>query len=193
MPVAEKRAAPVTAPVVAQTPETVPEVAVVEQKTSPKVPPSRGGQGGLSIKDIIKKTQNTPKTARQELVVSSEPVTVEKLNAAWIRMADAQTQYPRLATAIRQTVPVLLEDNLTVQFNVGNSAQQSWIEKNSLPQLIGFLQRELKNGDVQLVVGVTQVEQQEKKLYMPHEKAEFLYKNNPELVALAKDMELDIK
>ena len=193
VPVAEKRAAPVTAQVVAQTPETVPEVAVVEQKTSPKVPPSRGGQGGLSIKDIIKKTQNTPKTARQELVVSSEPVTVEKLNAAWIRMADAQTQYPRLATAIRQTVPVLLEDNLTVQFNVGNSAQQSWIEKNSLPQLIGFLQRELKNGDVKLVVGVTQVEQQEKKLYMPHEKAEFLYKNNPELVALAKDMELDIK
>lgn len=193
VPVAEKRAAPVTAPVEAQTPETVPEVAVVEQKTSPKVPPSRGGQGGLSIKDIIKKTQNTPKTARQELVVSSEPVTVEKLNAAWIRMADAQTQYPRLATAIRQTVPVLLEDNLTVQFNVGNSAQQSWIEKNSLPQLIGFLQRELKNGDVKLVVGVTQVEQQEKKLYMPHEKAEFLYKNNPELVALAKDMELDIK
>ncbi len=193
VPVAEKRAAPVTAPVVAQTHETVPEVAVVEQKTSPKVPPSRGGQGGLSIKDIIKKTQNTPKTARQELVVSSEPVTVEKLNAAWIRMADAQTQYPRLATAIRQTVPVLLEDNLTVQFNVGNSAQQSWIEKNSLPQLIGFLQRELKNGDVKLVVGVTQVEQQEKKLYMPHEKAEFLYKNNPELVALAKDMELDIK
>ena len=193
VPVAEKRAAPVTAQVVAQTPETVPEAAVVEQKTSPKVPPSRGGQGGLSIKDIIKKTQNTPKTARQELVVSSEPVTVEKLNAAWIRMADAQTQYPRLATAIRQTVPVLLEDNLTVQFNVGNSAQQSWIEKNSLPQLIGFLQRELKNGDVKLVVGVTQVEQQEKKLYMPHEKAEFLYKNNPELVALAKDMELDIK
>ena len=94
---------------------------------------------------------------------------------------------------LKQTKPVLLEDGTTIQFNVGNSAQQSWIEKNSLPQLIGFLQRELKNGNVKLVVGVVQAQQQEKKLYMPHEKAEFLYKNNPELVALSKDLDLDIK
>ena len=108
-------------------------------------------------------------------------------------MADSQTQYPRLATAIRQTQPVLKEDNVTVVFNVGNSAQQSWIEKNSLPQLIGFLQKELKNGEVRIVVEVAKVVQQEKKLYMPHEKAEFLYRNNPELVALSKDLDLDIK
>ena len=158
-----------------------------------KKPPIKGAQGGLSIKDIIKKTQNTPKTSQQEIVSTSEPVTVEKLEAAWGKMADAQTQYPRLATALKQTKPMLLEDGITVQFNVGNSAQQSWIEKNSLPQLIGFLQRELKNGNVKLVVGVIQAQQQEKKLYMPHEKAEFLYKNNPELVALSKDLDLDIK
>ena len=158
-----------------------------------KKPPIKGAQGGLSIKDIIKKTQNTPKTSQQEIVSTSEPVTVEKLEAAWGKMADAQTQYPRLATALKQTKPMLLEDGITVQFNVGNSAQQSWIEKNSLPQLIGFLQRELKNGNVKLVVGVIQAQQQEKKLYMPHEKAEFLYKNNPELVALCKDLDLDIK
>ena len=155
--------------------------------------PVKAVQGGLSIKDIIKKTQNAPKASAKELVVESEPVTVEKLEAAWIKMADAQTQYPRLATAIRQTRPVLMDDKVTVQFNVGNSAQQSWIEKNSLPSLIGFLQRELRNGEVRIVVGVTKVEQQEKKLYMPHEKAEFLYRNNPELVALAKELDLDIK
>ena len=158
-----------------------------------KKTPIKGAQGGLSIKDIIKKTQNTPKTSQQEIVSATEPVTVEKLEAAWGKMADAQTQYPRLATALKQTRPMLLEDGITVQFNVGNSAQQSWIEKNSLPQLIGFLQRELKNGNVKLVVGVIQAQQQEKKLYMPHEKAEFLYKNNPELVALSKDLDLDIK
>ena len=158
-----------------------------------KKAPIKGTQGGLSIKDIIKKTQNTPKTSQQEIVSTTEPVTVEKLEAAWGKMADAQTQYPRLATALKQTKPVLLEDGITVQFNVGNSAQQSWIEKNSLPQLIGFLQRELKNGNVKLVVGVVQAQQQEKKLYMPHEKAEFLYRNNPELVALSKDLDLDIK
>ena len=173
-------------------PEAAPQSAV-EIPVPQKKAPVKGAQGGLSIKDIIKKTQNTPKTSQQEIVSSTEPVTPEKLEAAWGRMADAQTQYPRLATALKQTKPVLLEDGTTIQFNVGNSAQQSWIEKNSLPQLIGFLQRELKNGNVKLVVGVVQAQQQEKKLYMPHEKAEFLYKNNPELVALSKDLDLDIK
>ena len=161
--------------------------------STPKKSPIKGAQGGLSIKDIIKKTQNTPKTSQQEIVSTTEPVTIEKLEAAWGKMADAQTQYPRLATALKQTKPVLMDDNVTIQFNVGNSAQQSWIEKNSLPQLIGFLQRELRNGNIKLVVGVVQAQQQEKKLYMPHEKAEFLYKNNPELVALSKDLDLDIK
>ena len=166
-----------------------------EQKPAPaaKEAPVKAVQGGLSIKDIIKKSQNAPKAAEKELVVAVEPVTQEKLDSAWIKMADSQTQYPRLATAIRQTQPVLKEDNVTVVFNVGNSAQQSWIEKNSLPQLIGFLQRELKNGEVRIVVEVAKVVQQEKKLYMPHEKAEFLYRNNPELVALSKDLDLDIK
>lgn len=150
-------------------------------------------KGGLSIKDIIKKTQNTPKTSDQELIVDVEPVTMARLEAAWVKMADAQTQYPRLATALRQTKPELMQDGRTIVFNVGNSAQQAWIEKNSLPSLTGFLQRELRNGELKLEVGVVKVEQQEKKLYMPHEKAEFLYRNNPELVALSKELDLDIK
>ena len=179
--------------------QTADDQSAAQPATAENVPapdkksPVKGAQGGLSIKDIIKKTQNAPKTTQQEIVSTAEPVTIEKLEAAWSKMADAQTQYPRLATALRQTRPELMEDNVTVKFNVGNSAQQSWIEKNSLPQLIGFLQRELKNGNVKLVVGVVQAQQQEKKLYMPHEKAEFLYKNNPELVALSKDLDLDIK
>lgn len=173
-------------------PEAAPQPAV-EIPAPQKKAPLKGAQGGLSIKDIIKKTQNAPKTSQQEIVSATEDVTPEKLEAAWVKMADAQTQYPRLATALRQTRPMLMEDNVTIQFNVGNSAQQSWIEKNSLPQLIGFLQRELKNGNIKLVVGVVQAQQQEKKLYMPHEKAEFLYRNNPELVALSKDLDLDIK
>jgi len=190
-PVVETKMEEQVQPVQEKVPDKVtPEV---KETKETKAAPVKTVQGGLSIKDIIKKTQNAPKAADKELVVEQEPVTVERLNAAWIKMADAQTQYPRLATAIRQTQPVLMEDNLTVQFNVGNSAQQSWIEKNSLPSLIGFLQRELRNGSIKIVVDVVKVEQQEKKLYMPHEKAEFLYRNNPELVALSKDLDLDIK
>lgn len=149
--------------------------------------------GGLSIKSIIKQAQSTPKAAEHELVDAVEPVTIEKLNAVWGRMADTQSQYPRLATAIRQTAPELKEDNTTVVFRVGNSAQQSWIEKNSLPVLTGFLQRELKNGEIKLVVEVVEVARQEMKPYTPYEKADRLRKNYPELVNLEKDLDLDIK
>ena len=182
------------APVPEKAPAGIPVAgAVISVGKTAESEPVGVKKGGLSIKDIIKKTQNAPKTSDQELIVDVEPVTIERLEAAWVKMADAQTQYPRLATALRQTKPELMQDGRTIVFNVGNSAQQAWIEKNSLPSLTGFLQRELRNGELKLEVGVTKVEQQEKKLYMPHEKAEFLYKNNPELVALSKELDLDIK
>ena len=148
--------------------------------------------GGLSIKSIIKKTQSTPKTQEQEVITATETITQEKLNAAWIKMAQTQNQYPRLATAIKQTTPILKEDNTTVIFKVGNSAQQSWIEKNSLPVLTGFLQKELHNGDVKIVVEVIEVKEQEKKPYTAYEKADLMRKSHPELLALEKDLELDI-
>lgn len=160
------------------------------QQPAPQRP--KAVAGGLSIKNIMKQAQSTPKAAEQEVVNAMEPVTIEKLNVVWGKMADTQSQYPRLATAIRQTAPELRDDT-TVVFKVGNSAQQSWIEKNSLPVLTGFLQRELKNGDVKLVVEVIEVAQQERKPYTPYEKADRLRKNYPELVNLEKDLDLDIK
>ena len=101
-------------------------------------------------------------------------------------------EYPRLATAIKQTAPILKEDGTTVVFKVGNSAQQSWIEKNSLPQLIGFLQKELNNGDIKLIVEVMEVAQQKKVPYTVYEKADQMKKNYQEVVEIVKDLDLDI-
>ena len=149
-------------------------------------------QGGISISSIIKKAQNVPKTQQQESVAGNEPVTMEKLKEAWTKMAQTQSQYPRLATAIKQTEPILKEDGVTVVFKVGNSAQQSWIEKNSLPQLIGFLQKELNNGEVMIKVEVIEAAQQKKVPYTAYEKAEQMRKNYPQVVELTKDLDLDI-
>lgn len=163
------------------------------QQNEPAPQRPKAVAGGLSIKNIMKQAQSAPKAAEQELVDATEPVTIEKLNAVWGKMADTQSQYPRLASAIRQTAPELRDNNTTVVFKVGNSAQQSWIEKNSLPVLTGFLQRELRNGGIKLVVEVIEVAQQERKPYTPYEKADRLRKNYPELVNLEKDLDLDIK
>lgn len=150
--------------------------------------------GGLSIKNIIKKAQSTPAAVSHKIITTAnEEVTPDKLKVAWENMCEAETAFPRLATALKQTEPELSDDKLSVIFYVGNSAQQIWIEKNSLPRLTGFLQKELRNGQIKLLVQVKEVEAGEKKLYMPQEKAEFLLKNNPELQELRKDLDLDIK
>ena len=156
------------------------------------VSPIKKAAGGISISSIIKKAQNTPKTSQQEVITAHDAVTMERLKMAWEKMADSQNQYPRLATAIKQTAPILKEDGTTVVFKVGNSAQQSWIEKNSLPQLIGFLQKELNNADIKLVVEVIEVTQQKKVPYTVYEKADQMKRTYPEVVEIVKDLDLDI-
>ena len=172
--------------------QKIPVTGTTLQAPVPEKPVAEQAAGGISISSIIKKAQSTPKTSQQEVVTAHETITMEKLAAAWEKMAGTQNQYPRLATAIRQTAPILKEDGTTVVFKVGNSAQQSWIEKNSLPQLIGFLQKELNNGDLKLVVEVIEVTRQKKVPYTVYEKADQMKKSYPEVVEIVKDLDLDI-
>lgn len=191
-PKQEAAPAQATAPAAAPASTSAPAAAPAPAKAPAPEPVVKKSAGGISISSIIKKAQNTPKSSAQEVVTAHEPVTKEKLQQAWVKMAESQSQYPRLATAIKQTAPILKEDGTTVVFKVGNSAQQSWIEKNSLPQLIGFLQKELKNGDINLLVEVIEVAQQAKVPYTAYEKADQMKRNHPEVVELAKDLDLDI-
>ena len=180
--------APVTQAPAAEAPAAQMQAPAPEKPASP----IKKAAGGISISSIIKKAQNTPKTSQQEVITAHEAVTMERLKTAWEKMAESQNQYPRLATAIKQTAPILREDGTTVVFKVGNSAQQSWIEKNSLPQLIGFLQKELNNADVKLLVEVVEVTQQKKVPYTVYEKADQMKRTYPEVVEIVKDLDLDI-
>ena len=150
---------------------------------------------GFSIKGIMQKAQQTTSAtvAESNTVKEDKEITKEALLVAWNRMGESQTAYPRLGTAIKQSEPELESDNLTIIFYVSNSAQKVWIEKNSILSLTKFLQDELENRKLKLVVKVKEMAEQEKKLYMPHEKAEFLMNNYPELRDLHKDLELDLK
>lgn len=185
----------VTSPTMQASAENQPAIKAVAapEKTQPQNQDKPSG-GGLSIKNIIKKAQSTPAAVSHRIMTSvNEDINAEKLQIAWEKMCEAEMSFPRLATALKQTEPYLANDKLSVIFYVGNSAQQIWIEKNSLPRLTGFLQKELRNGELKLLVQVKEVEATEKKLYMPQEKAEFLLKNNSELQELRKDLDLDIK
>ncbi len=183
-------AAPQPVPAVKQQP--------AEPQAAPAVKPQAAAKpAGLSIKNILQQSKKTTETNAAEAVTVREnkEVTKERLLDAWARLGDAQVikPYPRLITAIKQTAPELEADNKTVVFVVSNSAQKVWIEKNSVLLISNFLQDALENKNVKLSVRVKEVVEQEKKLYMPQEKAEFLMNNNPQLQELAKDLNLDLE
>lgn len=148
--------------------------------------------GGFSIKGMLKKVKSAPEQEKDTLVTQSNTFTMEELGAAWKKMASAQVKYPRLSSAILAVEPILQEDGSTIVFMVGNSAQQDWIIKNTLPSLIGFLQKELNNKDITLKVEVLPTAQQKKVPYTEREKAAVMLKDNPALANLAKQLDLDI-
>lgn len=161
-------------------------------QTAASVQPS----GGLSIKGIMKRAREATAAASvTEAVRTGEDkeITMERLRVAWHKMGESQTAYPRLGSAIKQSEPIIEDDGYTIVFNVSNSAQKVWIEKNSILNLTKFLQDELENRSIKLVVKVKEIAVEEKKMYMPHEKADFLLKTYPEFKALYKDLDLDIK
>lgn len=157
--------------------------------------------GGLSIKGILSRVQKEEKPQAAAAVSTNEqtkeaidrPLVQSELDAAWQKLAQDTSNPPRLASAVKKMNPHILEDGITIEFYVENAAQKSWMEKNKLYQYMAFLQKELSNSKIQLTVKIKEIPQQERKLYMPQEKAEYLLKNNPELVNLSKDLDLEIK
>lgn len=157
--------------------------------------------GGLSIKGILSRVQREekPQTTATESVkeqlkeIADKPLVQSELDVAWQKLAQDTSNPPRLASAVKKMNPHILDDGITIVFFVENAAQKSWMEKNKLYQYMAFLQKELSNSKIQLTVKIKEIPQQERKLYMPQEKAEYLLKNNPELVNLSKDLDLEIK
>ena len=157
--------------------------------------------GGLSIKGIlnrVKKEEGQQNTAintakEQAKAVIDKPLVQSELDTAWQKLAQDKSNPPRLASAVKKMDPHIMEDGVTIEFYVENATQKSWMEKNKLYQYMAFLQKELSNSKIQLTVKIKEIPQQERKLYMPQEKAEYLLKNNPELVNLSKDLDLEIK
>lgn len=157
--------------------------------------------GGLSIKGILSRVQREEKpqttatgSVKEQLKeIADKPLVQSELDVAWQKLAQDTSNPPRLASAVKKMNPHILDDGITIEFFVENAAQKSWMEKNKLYQYMAFLQKELSNSKIQLTVKIKEIPQQERKLYMPQEKAEYLLKNNPELVNLSKDLDLEIK
>lgn len=148
---------------------------------------------GISLKQMLKNAEEHNSLKEKEEVAEEQPVEMEKLQEVWLKMAASQKAYPRLGLAIKSAVPQLESDGVSILFYVSNLVQKEWIERNKMETLNDFLRKELKNRKLHIIIKVKEVEQTSNKLYLPQEKAEYIFRNYPEANELRKDLELDIK
>ena len=117
------------------------------------------------------------------------------LAGQWKELAAQFASQPRLANALSNANLSFREEDgrKVVAFTVTNEAQKKWIEERILRDLEGKFARLTGCGKLRLEPTVLPEEEQEKKNYMPSEKAEDLMSKNEEVRNLVVDLGLDIK
>ena len=117
------------------------------------------------------------------------------LAGKWKELAAQFASQPRLANALSNANLSFREEDgrKVVSFTVTNEAQKKWIEERILRDLEGKFARLTGCGKLRLEPTVLPEEEQEKKIYMPSEKAEDLMSKNEEVRNLVVDLGLDIK
>lgn len=174
--------------------EATPSVKTTEEKLPAKENGNSVKPSTTSLKELLKNAEEKINSSEKSkpVQIGDEAVSDDKLNEVWQRMAESENALPNLATSIKQAKPILREDN-TIIFTVINKMQKEWIEKKCLFRLTAFLRENLNNRNVRLEVEIAPEEQNEKRLYMPDEKAKFLLEKSEELRELKKDLKLEVK
>ena len=179
------------APASAPAPAPAPASATTPAPASKPAAPSR--PTGLSLKAMMAEARQEPAAAPAQPTASAEKPapTAESLAAAWKALAASEERRPQLSSAIAQATPRLEEDK-TLHFEVGNLAQKDWIDRNCRARLEAFLQKQLADPAIRLVVDVKKIEETGRGMYMPSDKAKFLQETSPEFNGLQKDLGLEI-
>jgi len=148
---------------------------------------------GLSLKAMLEDARK--ETPAQAVAPQGAPVEkpapdAESLSSAWQALAASEVRMPRLSSAIAQATPTL--EGKVVHFEVGNVAQQEWIDRNCRARMEAFLQNRFEDPAIRLVIDVKKAEETGRGMYMPSDKAKFLQETSPEYNGLQKDLGLEI-
>ena len=185
-------AAPTQAP---QPSQAAPSQAAPSQAAPSQPAPSQPAHKptGLSLKAMLEDARK--ETPAQAVAPQGAPVEkpapdAERLSAVWQALAASEVRMPRLSSAIAQATPTL--EGKVVHFEVGNVAQQEWIDRNCRARMEAFLQNRFEDPAIRLVIDVKKAEETGRGMYMPSDKAKFLQETSPEYNGLQKDLGLEI-
>ncbi len=143
---------------------------------------------------LTKSVQTQEKEVEQKK--ENQSFTQEQLNAAWQELVLHVASRPRLASALKNTTPVLKEEeNYIISFAVMSEVQRDWMQQNMAEEILTFLSKTLHNNSLQLEITVVEEIKQDDKtlLYMPAEKFRFLVEKYEQVQNLKQKFKLDIK
>ena len=134
--------------------------------------------------------------AADQVQATSAPVPAdETVIAKWKELAGDYSAKPRLANMLLNGNIQLSEADgvKIVEFFVTNEAQKQWVEEKMLRELEGRLRELSAYPRINVTVSVTPVVEEEKKAYMPEEKARDLMDKNPDVREFVAQLGLDTK
>ena len=202
-PVAVPQAAPAPADKTAVAPKPAPEIPSpapqVRNDSAPAAParPRRAPKTGsaLSMNAIMDEQEEKPveqAPAKAEAALPDD----DAITAKWKELTAMFSDRPRLANTLAQSkLRIVGGDGVkSVYFSVLNASQKTWIEEKMLRSLENSLREKLSTAKVNLHVDdLPEEEAEEKKPYMPEEKAKDLMDKHPEVRAFVADLGLDTK
>ncbi len=163
-----------------------------EPESQPRERRSRGTRASVSLKSLM----DEPQAAAPVQSVDDAAPADDVLKAKWPDLAKLYSDKPRLASMLSTTTLDITEADgfKTVTFRVVNDAQKDWVESKLLHELEGNYRKVA--GSMKIYLRVTVMPDDapvQKKIYMPSDQADVLMKEQEQVRALVKDLDLDIK
>ena len=183
-----------TVPVEKEVEHDVKEVKQDVKEAGKEVRP-RKRAAGLSLSALMSDEEITVELATEEKAEPKALPEPEDVMAKWPELVAQYDSQPRLANALGTAkLSAVQEDGLVkLTFALVNEAQKNWIAEKRLRDLETRFCKLMDCTAIRLVPDVIPHDQQEKKIYMPVEKAQDLMSRNPEVNELVKDLALDIR
>ncbi len=153
----------------------------------------------FSIKDKLKQdaepAQQVQETEGPEydrsIELQREAFNEKELIEKWHAFSNKMGDRPRIFNTLTSKDPKL-EENSIVSFVIDNNLQEEKINEIR-NELIAYLKKELRNGDIDLKLIITDLEEENNKLYTTEDKFNHMLTKNQDLAKLKKEFNLDLE
>ena len=128
-----------------------------------------------------------------EIDLNDMPFSMEELLKKWNQFADSiREDRPRISITLKSRNPGLKPD-YRIEVLMDNASQLEDFNQNIKQHLSTYLKQELNNSLIQIIPGLGETENVQKKVYTSEDKFQYMNKKNPNLNKLKQQFNLELE